>query len=338
VISCAGCYAVVWSTRQDASSFGAIRALRNTQVVHIAIIGLGTIARHHADALAELEDAEVVAGLDREDGRQLTFRGRRVPVYTDARSLFARERVDVAVVATPVSTHAAVVTEVARRAPCKVVVEKPLAPGLGDVRRLLADDFRCDVQTLLHAAVGPEMNWAVTVLDDLLERHGDIVGFDSFLADGLLSQVERLRASLGDAWIDLGINALSALHRVVSVDSVELELVDPTRETYSAHVTFRSRDTVGRGSLLVSWAGLEPAKHSDFRFADGARLLLDHQAGSGVVTFDNRIEQLIVPDDDQPRLHRHYVELFERLLAHDRVFDRATELYLHEKLFEAMTR
>jgi hypothetical protein len=230
------------------------------------------------------------------------------------------------------------VSEIARRSRCRVLVAKPLARGLGDVRRLLADDFPCEVQTLVPAAVGPEMNWVVTVLDDLREQHGDIVGLDSFLADGISADVERLRASLGDAWIDLGINVLSAIHRVVAIDSVELELVDPTRETYSARVTFRSGETVGHGSILVSWAGLEPAGHSSFRFGDGARMMLDHQAASSVITFENRVERLVVPNDVQPRLHRHYVELFERFLRNERVFDRATERFLHEKLFEAMTR
>src|SRR6516162_4474206 len=115
------------------------------------MIGLGSIAHQYAQALEELQAPEVVASLDRDDAKYLTFRGRRVPVYTDARSLFARERVDVAVVATPLSTHVGVVSEVARRSRCRVLVAKPLARGLGDVRRLLADDFPCEVQTLVPA-------------------------------------------------------------------------------------------------------------------------------------------------------------------------------------------
>jgi predicted dehydrogenase len=304
--------------------------------LRIAFVGLGNIAGHHVAALEEFPDAEVVAGVDPGAGHDLTFRGAPVPHFSTVSELFASGPIDVAIVTTPTSTHAAVVDEIAQSSRCRILVEKPLAANLGDVRRLLDPHFRNDVQTLFHAAAAPEVEWATAAFAQLVARHGEVVGIESFVGDGTFSDVTRLRESLGDAWIDLGINALSVAARFVSLESVSLTYVDHTRESYGAVITFRHDDASGGGSVFVTWAGLEPSKHSLLQFGDGARLLLDHQAGAGVLTSGIDVDALFLLDDAQSRLGQHYRNLFEIVLAGGRLFDRDTELDLHEKLFGAV--
>lgn len=302
--------------------------------MRIAIVGLGSIAEHHVAALEELPDAQLIAGVDIEPGKKLTFRGAPVATFSTLAELFTREHIDSAIVTTPTASHAAAIDEIARCSPCRILVEKPLAANLPDVQRFLADDYPNDVQTLFHAAAAPEVNWARDAFGDMVGRHGDLVAIDMFLADGGLQEIVKRRRSLSDAWIDLGINALSVAARFVSLEKVELAHRDRPSETYQARIRFGDGDAAGYGSVLVTWAGLEASKHSLLCFRDGARLLLDHHAGAAVLTVGGAIETLFILDDARPRLRWHYRNLFEMVLDGHRLFDRNAEIDLHEKLFE----
>ena len=303
--------------------------------MRIAIVGLGNVAEHHVAALEDFPDAVVVGGMDPDVRKTLTFRGVPVPRATTVPELFALGVVETAIVTTPTATHAAVVDEIARCSPCRILVEKPLATTAEDVRRLLAEDSPNEVTTLFHAAAAPEVEWAHAMFHDFVARHGPVVAIDMFVADGNLARVDELRESCGNAWIDLGINALSVAARFVTADSVALTHVDRNRETYGARFRFANGAGEGEGVIVATWAGLEPSKHSVFRFANGALLLLDHQAGAASMSAENLVEPMFLLDDARPRLQWHYRNLFETILGGDRLFDRDTDLHLHEQLLGA---
>jgi hypothetical protein len=124
---------------------------------------------------------------------------------------------------------------------------------------------------------------------------------------------------------------LSIAARFVDIDTLELTHRDRETETYHALATFAS----GRGRIVTTWGGLEPAKHTMLQFADGAVLVLDHQAVAAVLSHNGRVVETFMADRARTRLQWHYVGLFERAVRGERLFDRATDRRLHELLLGA---
>jgi hypothetical protein len=269
---------------------------------------MGTIARHHVAALESIDAVTTVVGVDPDPNATLIFRGRTVERCA------ATDAIDVAIVATPTPAHASVVDGLIASGVPRILVEKPIADNPADARRLIA----AGAETLFHAAAAPEVEWTAQNL------HGSIISFDAFLADGC-PDFTRARASLGDAWLDLGVNALSVLARFVEIERVEHTDSDPASETYSARAQFAG----GTGSIAVTWGGLEPSKHTTLVCANGTRVMLDHHAAIASV---DGITRFAAPTD-RPRLEQHYRALLARTLAGDPVFTREQEFTIYGLLF-----
>jgi predicted dehydrogenase len=274
----------------------------------VAIFGMGTIAAHHAAALEPIDAVATLVGVDPDPNATLTFRGRPVERCQTT------DPIDVAIVATPTPTHATVVDELFARGVERILVEKPMADNLADAHRLI----EAGAETLYHAATAPEVEWAVQNLQD------SVVAFDAFFGDGC-HDIDPARASLGNAWLDLGINALSVLARFGEIEQLERTHADRARETYGARATFAG----GRGSIAVTWGGLEPSKHTTLVLADDTRVMLDHQAG--VASVDGRVR--FAAPTDRPRLEQHYRALFARTLTNNPVFTREQERAIYALLF-----
>lgn len=104
----------------------------------ICIAGEGAIAQAHLDALAAIEDVEVVsiAGGDAGDTAALA-KARGIPHWTlDLAESLARPGVEAAILATPTPIHARQ-TEQVLRAGKHVLVEIPMADSLADSERLV---------------------------------------------------------------------------------------------------------------------------------------------------------------------------------------------------------
>lgn len=111
-----------------------------SRVQGVGAIGAGQIFGEHASALRSLRDQVAlvaVADLDPVTLQQAT-EAAFVPYATvDHRELLARDDVDVVLICTPPSSHAALVAE-ALAAGKRVVCEKPLAHTLADADRIVA--------------------------------------------------------------------------------------------------------------------------------------------------------------------------------------------------------
>ena len=94
--------------------------------LRFGIIGCGVIGPTHADALASLPDAHLVAAADERADRARAF-GERYAVtsYTSAQEMLERERLDVVCVCTPSGMHG-VHARMAMRSGRHVIVEKPI--------------------------------------------------------------------------------------------------------------------------------------------------------------------------------------------------------------------
>lgn len=102
-----------------------------------AIVGAGLMGRWHADAVARSGNVVAcVVDLAVARGERLAGRHRGARTAPSLTEAIGRERLDVVHICTPLATHAALAAE-ALQTGAHVIVEKPLADGENDTRRLL---------------------------------------------------------------------------------------------------------------------------------------------------------------------------------------------------------
>ena len=103
-----------------------------------AIIGCGDVSIVHFEALAGMDDAELVAVCDTDPARRAAAQeAHGVPGFADYRGMLEAAAPDVVHITTPHHEHAAIAIECLRRG-VHVVLEKPLAHTLAEGERLLA--------------------------------------------------------------------------------------------------------------------------------------------------------------------------------------------------------
>ncbi|SKB70130.1 Predicted dehydrogenase [Arthrobacter sp. 49Tsu3.1M3] len=103
-----------------------------------AIIGCGDVSVVHFEALAGMDDAELVAVCDADPARRVAAQeAHGVPGFEDYREMLDVAAPDVVHITTPHHEHAAIAIECLRRG-VHVVLEKPLAHTLAEGERLLA--------------------------------------------------------------------------------------------------------------------------------------------------------------------------------------------------------
>src|SRR6266702_5638598 len=111
-----------------------------TERLRFGMVGCGVIGPVHAEAIASLPDAQLVAVTDiiPERAQQLAEKYRATPitVYTDLQEMLARERLDVVIVCTPSGLHGEHGCQV-MRAGCHVIIEKPMEISLAAIDEML---------------------------------------------------------------------------------------------------------------------------------------------------------------------------------------------------------
>ncbi len=103
----------------------------------VAIIGLGGVANAHLAAFTDVEEIDVIAGVEPRQERldemaaRFGFRG-----YTDHQTMLEKEQPDIACVLTPAALHRPI-TEDCATAGVHVLCEKPIALGVTDAEAML---------------------------------------------------------------------------------------------------------------------------------------------------------------------------------------------------------
>ena len=303
------------------------------------LVGLGAIGQTHARALEFAAEsgrpADVVAGVDVDGARTLRFRGADRPVYPSLRAASEAHLPAIVVIATPTGSHAAVCEQAAACFPqARLLVEKPAAATLGDARRILSEIGGMQpVDVAYHTSVAPEVTWGQQALS--ARQPGALLAAESFFADPYYDDFERASATLGNSWLDSGINALSVLARFAAIIRREsLRRIGTERQSVFEARLSCNRDGPPADALLVtSWHAADPAKTTRLRYASGIELLMDHTAVAAYLLRDGRIEAAFGADRSIPRRDRHYRALYQRWLAQGRpTLPPETSLHLHELL------
>jgi len=130
----------------------------------VAILGPGNVAKGHLMAIQATEGAELVAlGVRvRERGQAWAVeQGVSCPIYSDLEQLLEDDQVDIVIITTPNNQHAQQTIQVAK-AGKHILIEKPVALNLGDLRAMQAAVQESGVSTLVSFVLhwNPALNIA----------------------------------------------------------------------------------------------------------------------------------------------------------------------------------
>jgi UDP-N-acetylglucosamine 3-dehydrogenase len=107
-----------------------------SQALKAAVAGLGSMGSNHVRVWGELEGVELVGVADPSEGaRARATRGRNYPAFANVEEMLDRCQPDLLSIATPTSTHEAVV-QLATARGVNILVEKPVAADAAAAERI----------------------------------------------------------------------------------------------------------------------------------------------------------------------------------------------------------
>ena len=221
-----------------------------------AVIGVGSMGRHHARVYSQLEETQLVAVADRQpEALAEIAQLYGVPGYADYRQLLEKEQPDVVTIAVPTSLHREATID-ALDAGAHVLIEKPIAATIEEAQRLI--DYAKARQRQLMVGHIVRFNPAIQLLKQKLER-GEL---------GRIFQISCRRvgpfpARIRDVGVvvDLATHDLDVMRFLTGLDPIRV-YAETVRRIHTEHEdlllgTLRFPDSV-TGSLEINW--LTPKK------------------------------------------------------------------------------
>ncbi|MEO1091389.1 MAG: Gfo/Idh/MocA family oxidoreductase [Pseudomonadota bacterium] len=179
-----------------------------TTVLKGAVIGCGFFAQNHLRAWGDVRGANLAAVCDLDAAKaEAAAALTGATAYTDIDAMLAAESLDFLDVATTMETHERLV-EKAAAASVHVICQKPFAPDLEGVRRILATCERAGIRVMIHEnfrfqAPLIALKDAVASIGAPFFAHISFrTGFDVVKGQPYLAEVERFIV------LDLGIHVL----------------------------------------------------------------------------------------------------------------------------------
>lgn len=304
------------------------------------VVGLGAAGLVHAKALEEFSQVTVIAGVDNDLSRALTFRASKVPVYPGIFDAWSGKLdPSVVIIATPTPTHAGVCDEVAEYFPdAAIVIEKPAADNLEDAQRVIEGiGGKQAMNVAYHMAFSPEVVWALEQARKRADHLGRPVAIESWHADPYQLEVASAEARLGTSWIDSGINALSVIERFASVtERTSLRQIgQASRSEFEGHFICKARGEKLTAIVLTSWHSTASARATRIRYSSGAELVMDHAGVAGYLLEGGALSANFGSDGSVPRREAHYRSMYKSWLAdRKQTFSMDASLRLHRLLLE----
>lgn len=116
----------------------------------VAVIGCGFFSRNHLMAWRSLEGAEIVGVCDRDEGRANAASSLAgAPAFIDAAAMLEAVTPDVADIVTTATSHLAL-AELCAAKGVGAVIQKPMAPSLGEAAAIADLQARTGVQMMVH--------------------------------------------------------------------------------------------------------------------------------------------------------------------------------------------
>ena len=290
----------------------------------IAMIGLGHIAKFQLDALEHLDSIRLVGAHDIRNERA-SLLPPSVPFYETLDEFLKNCRADLILVSTPNVTHYEIGKRVLESG-YSLLLEKPCCRSESEMFDLLDTAKRQGVffTIALHAAYARDVEWFLSQIQTGKINYGALSGFYCGFFDPYYDvntgELKQSAQSLGGAWFDSGINALSVIGRFIA--PADMKLVEgrmtvipaiPCSEIQSsATFEFLHSGAFGQGIIETNWAlGLNRKITQLFYCSTNTRVTLHH---SEETIYAHRDGQLIFAKslrNGLPRLTNHYINLFQ---------------------------
>lgn len=245
-------------------------------VQRIGLIGAGSIARHHADAIRAVgESVHAVADISPDARRAFADDYDVEESYEDYEELLARASVDAVVVAVPNALHAECAIA-ALEADVDVLVEKPLATS-HDEAVTIAEAERESAATVMVGFCKVFNPWFEDLEDRVADgRFGEVYEVEAEIVrrrgiPSLGSWFTRRDLAGGGAMIDIGVHAL---HQVLSL----LDFPEIRSVSASSGAHFGSKDDY---TYLNMWGG-GPQGDETFDVDDHTRAFVHTESGATV--------------------------------------------------------
>jgi UDP-N-acetylglucosamine 3-dehydrogenase len=254
-----------------------------TKLLRAAVIGAGSMGRNHCRVYSEMEDVELVAVSD-PDQNSLNRVSQRhhVRTYTDYRSMFEREQLDLVSVVVPTEMHFAVARE-ALLAGVPTLVEKPIAATVEEGAALVA--------------LAQELGVMLTI--GHIERFNPaIIALKEQLAQGALGRVYQIHvrrigpfpARIKDVGVvvDLATHDLDIMHYLTESNVVKLH-AELGRRLHTAHEDLLSAllryDNDVIGILDINW--LSPTKVRELSVVGERGMFVANYLTQDLVLYEN---------------------------------------------------
>lgn len=287
--------------------------------IRIAICGVGHVAESQLQALARLPEWQIVGAADtRSERRRLLPED--VPFYRSLEALIAECDADIYLVSTPNETHYPIAMQVLS-AGKNLLLEKPCCATEEQLERLVDKSTRHNVHlsVLLHAAHARDVEWFVDHEAEL--NLGPISSFECFFSDPYLIEGKLVDAakSLGGAWFDSGINALSVVGRFLDPADLDIEhftcdrshTLDFLITRAHAFYQFGPPGARGAGKIVTTWEAGVNQKRTILRYAkSNTAVILDHSAQRIEITRHGVARELVSCANENTRLVNHYISVF----------------------------
>jgi predicted dehydrogenase len=306
----------------------------------VVMVGLGHAAGFIVDALGSCPNVRILAGVDPMLRGAFLQLPAGIPVFDSVQEVPPSLEPDLAVVATPTSTHVDVCRELlVRQSARRILCEKPLATAYEDADAVLdqaaSQGVRLDV--LYHYAFAPDVAWTMERWSAIKTAHGDVRNVSARFDDPK-DDITSASRTFVSSWADAGINALSVLARFVGIRGVSWAS-GGAPSVCRATLEFDSGTHVGEGLVTTSWAASEVLKATNLGLADGTIYTLDHAEGSVTRLGEHGREVLYSAPRRPPLPTMRYRRMLDAYLADDdAIFDLALTRRLHHVLAEGFER
>lgn len=314
-------------------------------MIKIALIGIGHVSNYQIDAISHIDTLLLTDAYDIDIERAKNLPD-SVQFHESLQDLFNKSKADVFLISTPNMTHFEIGMEAIERGR-SVLLEKPICTSQKELDTIIeaSETSGAFTSVAFHAAFARDVDWWINNCDnyELGRLRGFNAGFyDPYIANGVVFPMSK---SLGGAWIDSGINALSVISKFINPSKLR---IDESRMTYLDGIdcqqvqgltifSFENTDNYGHGIIDTNWS-LNVNRKTTRLWYENADILLHHSLES-IYKLEGHKSTLIKDlRNDNERLTNHYISLFSQL-ASDYMQGEANLKHaavIHQLLFSAM--
>lgn len=297
----------------------------------VALIGLGIIAGNYHQGLTTSEIFDLVAVCDIDKNASCKEKYKDYRFYESYQEMLVSETLEYVCIATPPATHEEIATYFLNHK-INVLMEKPATINYESYEKLISISKKNNVllDTVFHWAYGSDIRF----LKPRILSFGKIEAIKVNINDPYMDDQKHInnnKISLGGAWLDSGVNALSMLYALLDIEKIvyldgKFLYDENCKLPYYASNDFLLNDSIIT-NITTSWQNKINKKYTTIVYDTGI-LSIYHT--------DQRIEfngKEIYNNNSLPRLVDHYVNFFKYF--DEKKVDLNKSLKTHEILFKA---